>query len=188
MIHVLNIQVSKSTIFQIGPVFHKRVFKQLQPISVFTKLYLEDLSRPGYQSVNVNHLSNYYFFQIRIPPHDHCVYETNDFEPDPPTQNGGLSPQFVNKLRTGGATQTSGDSCEQQFMRVLKKVYQTIERNEIRLQEQDRKDILKQEWQQLALVIDRLLLLVFILVTITVTLVVLIPQDYESEYGSSHGV
>lgn len=73
-------------------------------------------------------------------------------------------------------------------MRVLKKVYQTIERNEIRLQEQDRKDILKQEWQQLALVIDRLLLLVFILVTITVTLVVLIPQDYESEYGSSHGV
>lgn len=76
------------------------------------------------------------------------------------------------------------DSCEQQFMNVLKKVYQTIERNEIRQQEQDRKDILKQEWQQLALVIDRLLLLVFILVTITVTLVVLVPQDYDKDYSN----
>ena len=116
-------------------------------------------------------------FQIRIPPHDHCVYETREYETEPPTQNGGLSPQFANKIHVGGANTTSADNCEQQFMKVLKKVYQTIERNEIRLQEQDRKDLLKQEWHQLTLVIDRLLFLVFIIVTITVTLVVFIPQD-----------
>ncbi|XP_045169531.1 ligand-gated ion channel 4-like [Mercenaria mercenaria] len=114
----------------------------------------------------------------RIPLHDHCQYESPDFEPEIPTQNGGLSPRFVNRLRVGGATPTATDNVEQQFLKVLKKVYQTIERNETRLQEQDRKDILKQEWQQLALVLDRLLLLVFIIVTITVTLVVMIPQDY----------
>lgn len=127
-------------------------------------------------------------FQVRVPPHDHCVYESRDYDHEVPTQNGRLSQQFVNKLRTGNSTSTttttSLDSCEQQFMNVLKKVYQTIERNEIRQQEQDRKDILKQEWQQLALVIDRLLLLVFILVTITVTLVVLVPQDYETDYSN----
>ena len=67
-------------------------------------------------------------------------------------------------------------------MKVLQKVYQTIERNEIRLQENDRKDIIKHEWQQLALVIDRLLLFVFILVTITVTLVVLVPSEHNT-YG-----
>jgi len=47
------------------------------------------------------------------------------------------------------------DNFERQFLRVLNKVYQTIERNEVRLAEQDRKDAIKLEWQQVALVIDR---------------------------------
>lgn len=116
-----------------------------------------------------------------IPEADYYKYESPGYEStDIPTQNGGLSPRFVKKLRTGGATPTSADNAEQQFMKVLQKVYQTIERNEIRLQENDRKDIIKQEWQQLALVIDRLLLFVFILVTITVTLVVLVPSEHNS--------
>ncbi|XP_060556811.1 ligand-gated ion channel 4-like [Ruditapes philippinarum] len=118
----------------------------------------------------------------RIPLHDHCQYDTPDFDAEIPAQNGGLSPRFVNRLRVGGATPTASDNVEQQFLKVLKKVYETIERNETRLQEQDRKDILKQEWQQLALVLDRLLLLVFIIVTVTVTLVVMIPQDYTLTY------
>lgn len=122
----------------------------------------------------------------RIPMHEHCQYESaTEFDPDIPAQNGGLSPRFMNKLRVGGATATVADNVEQEFLKVLKKVYQTIERNEIRLQEQDRKDTLKQEWQQLALVLDRLLLLVFIIVTVTVTLVVMIPQDYNASYTTS---
>ena len=124
----------------------------------------------------------HFFLQKLIPETDYYKYEAPGYESsaDIPTQNGGLSPRFVHKLRPGGPTPTSADNAEQQFMKVLQKVYQTIERNEIRLQENDRKDIIKHEWQQLALVIDRLLLFVFILVTITVTLVVLVPSEHNT--------
>lgn len=47
------------------------------------------------------------------------------------------------------------DNFERQFLRVLNKVYHTIERNDVRLAEQDRRDAIKLEWQQVALVIDR---------------------------------
>jgi hypothetical protein len=47
------------------------------------------------------------------------------------------------------------DNFERQFLRVLNKVYQHIERSEARLADQDRKDVIKLEWQQVALVIDR---------------------------------
>lgn len=47
------------------------------------------------------------------------------------------------------------ENFERQFLRVLNKVYQHIERNEVRLADQDHKDAIKIEWQQVALVIDR---------------------------------
>lgn len=50
------------------------------------------------------------------------------------------------------------DNFERQFLRVLNKVYQHIERTEARLADQDRKDVIKLEWQQVALVIDRLII------------------------------
>ncbi|XP_055328883.1 uncharacterized protein LOC129581697 [Paramacrobiotus metropolitanus] len=58
------------------------------------------------------------------------------------------------------------DTFERQFLRVLNKVYQTIERNEMRLSEQDYKDSLCLEWQEVALVLDRFLLLVFFVATL----------------------
>lgn len=99
-----------------------------------------------------------------------------------------MAPHFVNRLRVGAASPTSVDNAELQFLKVLKKVYQTIDRNEARIQEQDRKDILKQEWQQLAFVLDRMLLLIFILVSVTVTLVVMIPQEYDMPISTDGGV
>lgn len=116
----------------------------------------------------------------RIPMHEHCQYDNSEYDPDIPAQNGG--PRFMTRLPVGGETRTAADDIEQQFLKVLRKVYETIEKNEQRLAEQDRKDMLKHEWQQLALVLDRLLLLVFIIVTITVTLVVMIPQEYSVAY------
>lgn len=58
------------------------------------------------------------------------------------------------------------DTFERQFLRVLDKVYQTIERNEMRLCEQDHKDSLCLEWQEVALVLDRFLLLIFFVATV----------------------
>lgn len=57
-------------------------------------------------------------------------------------------------------------------------MYQTIEKNEMRLEDQDRKDAIRNEWQQLALVIDRLLLLLFIVFTTGLTLALILPGYY----------
>ena len=69
----------------------------------------------------------------------------------PETPRRGAAPPPL----TGPAAHPALDLFERQFMRVLNKVYLTIERNDQRLAEQDRRDAIKLEWQQMALVLDR---------------------------------
>lgn len=83
------------------------------------------------------------------------------------TENNGSSVPHRHDLALRNSSSTN--NFERQFLRVLNKVYQNIERNEIRLAEQDRKDAIKLEWQQVALVIDRFLLWIFIISTIGAT-------------------
>ncbi|ELT92735.1 hypothetical protein CAPTEDRAFT_165266 [Capitella teleta] len=92
-------------------------------------------------------------------------------------ENGGFSPRFAgsslhNSSRytdTLPSTISEGKDFERQFSRVLHKVHQTIDKNDIRLAEQDRRDIVRLEWQQVALVVDRILLLVFLAILLGVT-------------------
>lgn len=86
--------------------------------------------------------------------------------------NGGLPHRFGANVGLGINNSTANiaiDNFERQFLRVLNKVYHTIERNDVRLAEQDRRDAIKLEWQQVALVIDRFLLWVFIVSTVGAT-------------------
>ncbi|KAH3755061.1 hypothetical protein DPMN_189744 [Dreissena polymorpha] len=149
------------------PVTVKRLFFGLVARILCIKL---DLPSPPYSGLT------------RIPSHDHCVYERSS-DTDMGTQNGGLHARFPASVvpPDGGPRTCSTDAHEQQLVRVLRKVYQTIERNEIRISEQDRRDVIRQEWQQLALVIDRLMLIIFIFATVTVTLVVMVPQEYDKD-------
>ncbi|PVD30574.1 hypothetical protein C0Q70_09842 [Pomacea canaliculata] len=73
----------------------------------------------------------------------------------------------------GSGSLGQGDPFELQFSRVLQRVNQTIERNEIRLMEQDKREVIKLEWQQVALIADRVLLVCFVTATVTITGVVL---------------
>ena len=63
---------------------------------------------------------------------------------------------------------------------MLTRVTAAIERNETRLEDQDRREAIQLEWKQVALVCDRTLLLVFFVVTtvaihtITVLVVVIV--------------
>ncbi|KAK7486197.1 hypothetical protein BaRGS_00022520 [Batillaria attramentaria] len=103
------------------------------------------------------------------------------YEADKLPENGGLSPRFTRKFTpntmAGGGTP---DSTERQFLRVLQKVYQTIEKNEMRLADQDRRDTIRQEWQHLALILDRLLLVCFVILTTSVSLALILP-GYSSQ-------
>ncbi|GAB6032036.1 hypothetical protein CHUAL_010405 [Chamberlinius hualienensis] len=68
------------------------------------------------------------------------------------------------------------DDFERQFLRVLNKIYETIDKSDIRCAEQDRKETIKSEWQQVALVCDRFLFTVLALVMAVATFALLFSQ------------
>jgi len=59
-------------------------------------------------------------------------------------------------------------------MKSLKAIADSIQLNERRLVDTERKDDVKLEWQQVALVVDRLLLVIFVTVTFAITAGILI--------------
>ena len=142
--------------------------------------------------------NNFHFhpvFQDFVPTSQdyHSASRETKFDGDPRLvvagagpENGGLSPRFSAHLRNPSASATSppgsADNFERQFLRVLHKVYQTIEKNEMRLAEQDRRDHIRLEWQQIALVVDRILLLCFIALTLGVTLGILFNAPHSTSF------
>ncbi|KAB0796779.1 hypothetical protein PPYR_10840 [Photinus pyralis] len=85
------------------------------------------------------------------------------------------SPRFLTRDRVDHI-----DYFENQIIRILHKVHASIDRNEQRLAEQDRRELTEMEWKQASLVLDRLLLAVFFLITIITTTTILCggpPRD-----------
>ncbi|BFY98226.1 hypothetical protein BsWGS_01266 [Bradybaena similaris] len=168
-VFVLNIH-HKGTRGRQVPRFMKRIFFGIVAKVFFITLELgEDWSPSAKQSQTSKGVKG----MQPVPQNDY--YARYDFDKHP--ENGGISPRFARKF-TPNPSSPSGDNTERQFLRVLQKVYQTIEKNEMRLEDQDRKDAIKNEWQQLALVIDRLLLFLFIVFTAGITLALILPGYY----------
>uniref|UniRef100_A0A914QNY0 Uncharacterized protein n=1 Tax=Panagrolaimus davidi TaxID=227884 RepID=A0A914QNY0_9BILA len=69
------------------------------------------------------------------------------------------------------------DAFENDFFAILNKVHATIERNEMRLAEKDRRNAAELEWQQVALVLDRFLLVVFVIGTLITSLTILCQRQ-----------
>lgn len=65
------------------------------------------------------------------------------------------------------------DAFENQIIRILNKVHASIDRNEQRLTEQERRELMEMEWKQTSIVLDRMLLCIFLLVTIVSTTTIL---------------
>lgn len=65
------------------------------------------------------------------------------------------------------------DIFESQIIRMLNKVHESIERNDIRLVEQERRELTELEWKQMSIVLDRLLLVIFVLITVVSTTTIL---------------
>lgn len=59
---------------------------------------------------------------------------------------------------------------ERNFTIVLRTMNETMKKGEQRIVASEHKEFIKREWQQVALVVDRLLLFLFVLVTVGVTL------------------
>jgi hypothetical protein len=112
-----------------------------------------------------------------VPSPHYIIYES---EP-PPATNGrdDVPPRIPRKTDTD-------DPCQKEFMKILHRINKTIDRNDLRMAEQDRRDVIRVEWQQLALVIDRLLLVVFIVIVVCSTLSLLVPGSNYSHPVIDH--
>lgn len=67
-------------------------------------------------------------------------------------------------------SQINASKLDTHFSMVLQTISESILQNELRLVEQDRRDAIKLQWQQVAVVVDRLLMLIFVSLTVGVTL------------------
>ncbi|KAL3115765.1 hypothetical protein niasHT_007770 [Heterodera trifolii] len=105
---------------------------------------------------------------------------------------GTISPHSsANRSRSPSALSTTGEedvqqkgdedtAFESEFIKVIGRLQEVIERNELRLVEKDRRNAEKIEWQQVALVLDRFFLVLFSIGTALV-LMLLLFNDQKSK-------
>ena len=92
-------------------------------------------------------------------PHTDC----NNSSDGPWERHAHLNPEVQQRIRKLENFETS-------FSMVLKAMSDSLRKNEARLSASEDRDYVKREWQQVALVVDRLLLFIFMLMTVGVTL------------------
>ena len=122
----------------------------------------------------------FYDLQDFVPTKDLGEREKYEMQERRP-ENGGVSPRFSARIRNPSSNPPM-DGFEKQFSRVLHKVQQTIENNEMRLAGADRREVIKVEWQQVALVVDRVLLTLFMGLTIGVTLGIVLQSPHSRTF------
>ncbi|CEF66727.1 Nicotinic acetylcholine receptor family and Neurotransmitter-gated ion-channel transmembrane domain and Neurotransmitter-gated ion-channel family and Neurotransmitter-gated ion-channel ligand-binding domain and Nicotinic acetylcholine-gated receptor, transmembrane domain-containing protein [Strongyloides ratti] len=85
----------------------------------------------------------------------------------------------INNNNTSETPTTDDEKCQNDFLFVLEKLHTTMERNEFRLAEKDIRNTRKLEWQQVALVLDRFFLIIFILGTLIISMAILFKRQIE---------
>lgn len=143
-----------------------------------------------FEKVELDHLEQYKFsprsrrhhFKTNPPS---CPQHDTPVIADPATLGGppnhGLNIMSIDGSCGGRhltSNTTSSEDFENNFLRVLTKVYKTIEKNEMRVAEHERQDSIRTEWQYVALVCDRLLLVIFLFTAALSTVLILVvsPQ------------
>ncbi|XP_076333290.1 neuronal acetylcholine receptor subunit alpha-10-like [Tachypleus tridentatus] len=96
----------------------------------------------------------------------------------PHIEQYNFSPRLRKRMEMGEASDYSADEYIRQVFQIVGKIYEAVERNEIRIHEQSRKQNIKTEWQQISLVCDRLWLVLFLVAVTVVTLFVLLLSPY----------
>ncbi len=85
-------------------------------------------------------------------------------------------------VRDATTDSAASDKFQKQFLKLMSKVYETIERNEIRLKRLDEREMLKLEWNLVAVIIDRLFLWLFIITTLAVTFGIIFKSPHAHEF------
>ncbi|XP_076252716.1 neuronal acetylcholine receptor subunit alpha-10-like isoform X1 [Rhynchophorus ferrugineus] len=101
----------------------------------------------------------------KMPQEDGCCLQ----------QRAQRSPRFASKSRGDDL-----DVFEKHVMKILQRVHQNIDKTELRVIEQERKELTELEWKQTSIVLDRLLLAVFFCITIITSTTILCRSPQET--------
>ncbi|BES90609.1 nicotinic acetylcholine receptor [Nesidiocoris tenuis] len=144
---------------------------------------------PFIKNVVLDKLATILFLQIEPRPNKHGRQRTDTARSSKwmsaevcnclATFSSQRSPCFISSPNNSNSSVGKGtESFETHLLRMLHHVNMTIERNEIRLQEKEKREMSELEWKQVALVCDRLLLWLFLIVTAVTTSVILCGSPY----------
>ncbi|XP_013793085.1 neuronal acetylcholine receptor subunit alpha-9-like [Limulus polyphemus] len=89
-----------------------------------------------------------------------------------------FSPRLRQRKEMTGSCEFFADEHKKQYLKILGKIYESIERNEMRISEQTRRETNKSEWHQVSLVCDRLWLALFLIASAVGTLLVLLSSPH----------
>nr|CAH0110546.1 unnamed protein product [Daphnia galeata] len=151
--------------------------QELEPRA--TDVYLDPDYNDKFQSADLDFLGigppSPKFYSRRVP--------STPKVPQHPQQQPLLNPEPVSgsssaEIGGGFGMLSQGSIYEQRLTELMARVSTAVERNENRLEEQDRREAIALEWKQLALVCDRILLLTFVIITTVATCVVLTSSPY----------
>ncbi|VDL80635.1 unnamed protein product [Nippostrongylus brasiliensis] len=145
------------------PLLQLAAEKMESPPMTREKLFRDTITKPGLSLSGLN---------SRNPKKKKVLFSTPGDIP--------MSPMPTIKHRpscTAAADQSHMDEFESEFLRVLHLVHATIERHEMRVAERDRRDATQLEWQQVAMVLDRFLLVVFIIGTAASSMIILCQRS-----------
>lgn len=153
--------------------------QELEPRA--TDVYLDPEFSDKFQSAELDFLGigppSPKFYSRRVPstskaPH----FQQQQQQPliNPESASGSSSAE----IGGGFGLLSQGSIYEQRLTELMARVSTAVERNENRLEEQDRREAIALEWKQLALVCDRILLLTFVIITTVATCVVLTSSPY----------
>ncbi|XP_057375238.1 neuronal acetylcholine receptor subunit alpha-10-like [Daphnia carinata] len=152
--------------------------QELEPRA--TDVYLDPEFSDKFQSAELDFLGigppSPKFYSRRVPstskaPH----FQQQQQQPliNPESASGSSA-----EIGGGFSILSQGSIYEQRLTQLMARVSTAVERNENRLEEQDRREAIALEWKQLALVCDRILLLTFVIITTVATCVVLTSSPY----------
>ncbi|CAJ0578672.1 unnamed protein product, partial [Mesorhabditis spiculigera] len=150
-----------------------------QPPTVANHLLSEPMtheqSSPARKTSKKNTFSSYNLLDDGDPVSftDVCPPPDANFRTQPPN----LSNTESTVKEKAEAQQEELDPFELEFLRVMQMIHATIERNEMRQAEKDRRDAAKLEWQQVSMVLDRFLLVVFVIGTASASFVILYQRQ-----------
>jgi hypothetical protein len=156
----------------------------MMPVHKTVNITVKDICKGRYSNTNCSITRNNHSINGKIS-FKHAAKPTEDMQEQSQNNHHEPSKNSLNPLKQNNNCLTvcknshKIDENDKQLKRLIERLNENFEKIELKLYEREVRDIVKKEWRQLAIIIDRLMLVIFVILTV-LTLVTIFNQrpDY----------